>query len=259
MPDLVLEQQAIPLLEYDPSPGVIVPHVPGLETPLPERWVLCFFAEQIQTLVDQGLAMQVAATGSEAGPIPIYQLRHHDQDLILMHPGVGAPFSAALLEEAIACGAHKIIVCGGCGVLNREIAVGHLLVPEDAVRDEGTSYHYLPASRRVAATREAVQAIVATLEAEQVPYLRTTTWTTDAFYRETAAKVRLRRDEGCLCVEMEAAALFAVARYRQILLGVLLYAGDDVSGTIWDGRGWHTRTEARREVLRLALDACCRM
>ena len=259
MSKVVLERQAIPLLEYDPSPGVIVPHVAGLEAPLPERWVLCFFAEQIQALVDSGIARQVAATGSEAGLIPIYQLRHNEQDVVLMHPGVGAPFSAALLEEAIACGARKVIVCGGCGVLDREIAVGHLLVPEDAVRDEGTSYHYLPASRRAAAPSEALEAIVATLDAEQVPYLRTTTWTTDAFYRETPAKVRLRRDEGCLCVEMEAAALFAVAQFRQILLGLILYAGDDVSGTIWDGRSWHTRTEARREVLRLAFEACCRL
>jgi uridine phosphorylase len=164
-----------------------------------------------------------------------------------------------MLEEAIAVGARKVIVCGGCGVLDREIAVGHLLVPEHALRDEGASYHYLPPSRLVSAPPEGVAAVVATLEAEQVPFLRTTAWTTDAFYRETPAKVRLRREEGCLCVEMEAAALFAVAQFRGISLGQMLYAGDDVSGLSWDSRQWHTREEARSRVLWLAMEACCRL
>lgn len=255
----LLQRKEIPLLEYDPSPGVIQPHLPGLQGPVPERWVLCFFAEQIRDLAERGVAAPIGSAGSEMGRIPIYRVEHNGYAVALMQAGVGAPFAAAMLEEAIAAGARKVIVCGGCGVLDRDIAVGHLLIPEAAVRDEGTSYHYLPASRTVAAPRAAVEAIVATLEAEQIPYLRTTTWTTDAFYRETPAKVRLRRDEGCLTVEMEAAALFAVAQFREIILGAILYAGDDVSGLAWDSRQWQSRADARSRVLWLALEACCRL
>ncbi len=256
MPEHTLERKELPLLEYDPSPGVIQPHDAQSEGPLPERWVLCYFAEQIQALAERGIAEPRASFSSEMGRHQIYVVQHDGEPVALIQPGVGAPFAAAMLEEAYACGARKVIVCGSCGVLDREIAVGHLLVPEHAIRDEGTSYHYLPPSRRVSAPPEGVAAVVAVLEAEGVPYLRTTSWSTDAFYRETPAKVRLRREEGCLCVEMEAAALFAVAHFRGISLGQMLYAGDDVSGLAWDPRQWHTRDDARSRVLWLALQAC---
>jgi purine-nucleoside phosphorylase len=252
-----LEPREFPLLEYDPSPAVIEPHRTRDAVDLPEHLVLCFFAEQIRALVDSGMAQPLTTFSSEVGPNPVYTVDFTGQPIALLHPGVGAPFAAAMLEEAIACGVRKVIVCGGGGVLDKEIAVGHLLVLADAVRDEGTSYHYLPASRRVAAHPDAVSALVSVLEERSVPYLTTTAWTTDAFYRETPAKVRLRRQEGCLCVEMEAAALFAVAQFRGIRLGQLLYAGDDVSGLDWDSRGWVGRHDARSMVLRLALEACC--
>jgi uridine phosphorylase len=82
------------------------------------------------------------------------------------------------------------------------------------------------------------------------------TWTTDALYRETAAKVTRRRDEGCLTVEMEAAALFAVARFRGVPLAQVLYGGDDVSGAEWDSRHWDKSTSVRERVFWLAAEAC---
>ena len=80
------------------------------------------------------------------------------------------------------------------------------------------------------------------------------TWTTDAFYRETPAKVRRRREEGCLTVEMEAAAFFAVAQFRGVPFAQLLYGGDDVSG-VWDFRAWTTHA-VREELFWLAAEAC---
>lgn len=254
-----LAAQEIPLLEYDPSPGVIEPSRFRADADFPERLVLCFFAEQIRALAEAGIARPLATLSSEVGPNPAYTVEFEGAPVGLVHPGVGAPFAAAVLEEAIACGVRKVIVCGGGGVLDREIAVGHLLVLEDAVRDEGTSYHYLPPSRRVSAHPAAVSALVSTLKGHEIPHLVSTAWTTDAFYRETPAKVRLRRSEGCLCVEMEAAALFAVAQFRDIVLGQLLYAGDDVSGLDWDSRGWAHRHDNREQVLRLAFEACLRL
>ena len=78
-----------------------------------------------------------------------------DERVALFHPGVGAPLAAGLLEEVIASGCKKFIACGGAGVLDREIAVGHLIVPTAAIRDEGTSYHYLPPGREVSPSPEA--------------------------------------------------------------------------------------------------------
>ena len=124
-----------------------------------------------------------------------------------------------------------------------------------AVRDEGTSYHYAPATRTIAPTGDALTAIIATLERHGIPHGTGLTWTTDGFYRETRAKVEARVAEGCLTVEMEAAALFAVARFRGVSLAQMLYAGDDLSGDAWDPRGWQEHATGRDLLLRLGIEA----
>jgi uridine phosphorylase len=245
-----------PILEYDPAPAAVIsPGDPCLPR-LPERCVLCFFQDVISAVcVETGLT-PVCQFGSELGPLPVYQIEVRGAPLAVMHPGIGAPFAAAMLEEAIAQGVSKVIACGGAGVLDGAVAAGHLLVPTAALRDEGTSYHYLPPSREVSASLEAVAAIEATLCSRGRSYRLCKSWTTDAFYRETAALVRRRRDEGCVSVEMEAAALFAVARFRCITLGQILYGGDDVSGEEWDSRDWQKRRSVRESLFWLAVEAC---
>jgi uridine phosphorylase len=174
-----------------------------------------------------------------------------------IHPGVGSALTCGILEEIIVRGCRKFIACGGCGVLDHEIAVGHLVVPTHAVRDEGTSYHYLPPGREVEANPYAVKAIEKVLEKHGIPYILGKTWTTDAPYRETQGKVRQRRSEGCITVEMEASAFFAVSQFREVILGQILYGGDDVSGLgEWDQRDWHKQYETREKLFWLAAEAC---
>jgi uridine phosphorylase len=146
-------------------------------------------------------------------------------------------------------------VCGGCGVLNREIMAGHPLILTSAVRDEGTSYHYLPPAREVKPHPKAVAALEKTLAAEGVEFRLGKSWTTDAIYRETPGRRKLRVEEGCDVVEMEAAAFFAVAQFREIVLGQLVYGGDLVVPDGWDGRAWHKRTDDRRLMFDLAVKA----
>lgn len=198
----------------------------------------------------------MAEQKSEIGKHPVYVFEFNDQKLALYHSGVGAPLSAVLLEEVIARGCKKFIVCGSAGVLDSTIARGYLLVPIAAVRDEGTSYHYLPPSREVAAHPRAVQAIETVLKRNEIDYLLTKTWTIDAFYRETPKKIALRKSEGCLTVEMEAAALFAVAQFRNVTLGQILYSGDDVGGKEWNSRKWTKDKEMREKFFWIAAQVC---
>jgi uridine phosphorylase len=156
-------------------------------------------------------------------------------------------------------GGRAFIAAGGAGVLVPDLVMGHVIVPTAAVRDEGTSYHYLRASREVAPTADALEAIIATLGAHGVPHLSGKTWTTDGIYRETREKVRRRVAEGCLTVEMEAAAFFAVAQFRGVSFGQMLYAGDDLSGEAWDSRGWPRHDTGRDLLLRLAAEAVLRI
>jgi uridine phosphorylase len=246
-----------PILEFDPTPqAVIEPSKILRRIPLPRCAVPCFFQEVITKVIAEHHAEVAFTMKSELGPHPIYTLDYKGSPVTIFHPGVGAPLAAGILEEAIALGCECFVACGGAGVLNKEIAVGHLVLPTAAVRDEGTSYHYLPPSREVTADPVVVGAIQATLQAHGVPYLPGKTWTTDAFYRETPEKVQRRRAEGCLTVEMEAAAFFAVAQFRKVRFGQILYGGDDVSAPEWDHRGWQSREEVREHIFWLAVEAC---
>ncbi|MBZ0275254.1 MAG: nucleoside phosphorylase [Anaerolineae bacterium] len=251
----------IPLLEYDPARDAIIePHHILRRIDIPETCVLCFFQEVIKSVcLDQG-AKVITHLGSEMGTNPVYELDVDGQRIAVTHPGVGAPLSAGFLEELIALGCRKFIACGGSGVLKPEITVGHVVIPESAVRDEGTSYHYLPPSREVSATPEAVQALRAALEAHHVPYVVGKTWTTDGLYRETRAKIARRKAEGCITVEMEAAAFFAVAQFRGIPFGQILYAGDDISGDSWNHRNWKDgQTSTREKLFWLAAEAVLKL
>jgi uridine phosphorylase len=256
----VIEQQDYPILEFDPAREAVIEPARLVEAvSVPEHCVACFFTEVIAGLVGEGKARQVWADRSEQGVHPVYQTELRGRPFAFFHPGLGAPLAAGILEAVIAIGCRRFIACGGAGVLDKGIAAGHIIVPTSAVRDEGTSYHYLPPAREVKASATAIAAIEHVLERRGVPYVLGKTWTTDAFYRETAAKVGLRRAEGCLTVEMEAAALFAVAQFRGVALGQMLYGGDDVSGGEWDAREWHSRAGVREQLFWLAAEACLRL
>jgi uridine phosphorylase len=245
-----------PILEFDPSPTAVIEPSEHIDpTDIPRHVVLCFFQDVIARAVEEFEGREIDEVRSEIGLVPVYELTIDGSRLAVVHPGVGAPLAAAFLEELIARGVTAVIACGGAGILVPDVAVGHVIVPTAAIRDEGTSYHYLPASREVEPSEVAVKAIVATLERHGVPFVTGKTWTTDALYRETRSKLRRRVEEGCLSVEMEAAAFFAVARFRGIAFGQLLYAGDDLSGDAWDGRGWDAHGSGRMRLFRLAAEA----
>jgi len=253
-------RQEFPILEFDPAREAIIdPRKVLSARDVPERAVICFFQDVIWKLIADHSAKLIHELISEIGAHPVYEIAFRGERMAVFHPGVGAPLVVGLLEEVIAIGCRKFIACGGCGVLDSSIAMGHVLVPQSAVRDEGTSYHYLPPGQESTPDPVAVAAIEDTLKAHGVDYLLTKTWTTDAIYRETADKVRSRRGEGCLCVEMEAAAFFAVAQFRGVTLGQLLYGGDDVGGDVWDGRDWTNHLSGREKLFWLAAEACSRL
>jgi uridine phosphorylase len=247
-----------PILEYDAhSEALIEPRNVIQPIPeLPKQCVICFFQDIIDHLREQHQLTEITALNSEMGRHPIYIFQNKNQRVTLFHPGVGAPLAAGLLEEVIAVGCDTFVACGGAGVLGDNLEVGYLLVPTSAIRDEGTSYHYLPPGREVPATPEVVAAIETTFKEHQIAYRLTKTWTTDAFFRETREKIQLRRSEGCLTVEMEAAALFAVAQYRNVKLGQILYSGDYLGGEYWDRRQWDDRWEIREQLVSLSAEVC---
>jgi uridine phosphorylase len=249
----------LPLAEFDgDSPALFDPAPAPASGDVPDRAVVCFFHDVIDEVCGDGRAEVVAEATWESGVHRLYRLPVEGGAVGVFHPGVGAPLAAGVLEEMIATGCRTFVACGGAGAVIPGLALGHVVVPDAAVRDEGTSYHYLPASREVAADPAVTAVLTAVLTERDVPHVVGKTWTTDAPYRETRARIAARRAEGCLTVEMETAAFFAVARHRSVTFGQYLYAGDDVSGEVWDSRRWQT-SSARRDLFWLAVAAVQRL
>jgi uridine phosphorylase len=247
-----------PILEFDNDRSAILmpdPYRFSKNGQIPARAVLCFFKDVFDTLLTEGKLTKLGDLHSEIGDHPVYSYLIDGNPILVFHPGVGAPLAAGFLEELIAVGVTKYIVCGGCGVLNHEIDAGHPIILTAAIRDEGTSYHYLPPAREVKANLKGVAALEKAFKESGLEYHSGKTWTTDAIYRETKGKRNTRMADGCDVVEMEAAAFFAVAQFREITLGQVVYGGDLVIPEGWDGREWNKRGDDRRLMFEMAAKA----
>jgi uridine phosphorylase len=247
-----------PLFEFEESQtAVINPPMRRKVDNFPELAVACWFGDvQRKRFAGQEPIYRIPF---EHGDHEVHVVEHLGKRIAVFNPGVGAPAAATSLEDIIGLGASKIIGCGGAGIVKNGFDVGHIIVPTGAVRDEGTSHHYQPVDIAVVPHPLAVQAIDEELLSAGVPHDKGLTWTTDAIFRETPEKVARRREQGCISVEMEASAMFAVAMFRGAIYGQLLYAGDDVSAQTWDHRHWEQQTSVRERVLELALNAVCRL
>ncbi len=249
-----------PILEFDPErKAVIEPEEVVSERDLPEFCVISFFHDLVEKFRNSRDTTPLKPMIYGTGKLSLYSVEQDGCTICIAPAAVGAPLAAGLFEEMIARGGRKFIVHGSCGVLDSSIESGAVIVPTSAVRDEGTSYHYLPPSRVVPPSSRAVIAIKQTLDEAGVGYIEGRTWSTDAFYRETPGKVVMRKSEGCITVEMEAAAYFAVARFRGVQLGQILYGGDDVSGSQWDPRDLGRKIPARETIFNLSIDACLKL
>lgn len=196
--------------------------------------IVTFSGQLIDALRERGLIEPLhkdLTIGSAAYKSPIFHIVDTTIGVVLC--AVGAPMIAATLEElAELFPARRYIVFGSCGALT-ELPEGHLIVPTQACRDEGTSYHYA-ASAPYIPIRNAAK-LAQLFDELGIAHVEGRTWTTDAFYRETENNRDRRVAEGCLCVEMECSAAQAVCDFRGLELYQFVYAADSLNGT-WTRR-----------------------
>lgn len=242
-----------PICEYDTSRDPIIKPTDFLAKTLPSKCVITFFRKELNQFVEEKKLPVIGYLYSEVLDIPIYEYNTSTQSICITMPFSTAPGAAGTIEELHAMGCEKFIICGGAGSIKKDSKIGEIIVPIAAVRDEGTSYHYLEPSREVECHKAAVNFVISGLKKLGIPYTTGKTWTTDAMYRETSEMIELRRNEGCITVEMEAAAFFAVSKYYDIPLAQLLYAGDDVSGEKWDARNWNKQKNVRSNMIFTAI------
>ncbi len=250
---MILKNQ-YPICEFDTSKNPMIQPTSFLHESLPEKCVITFFRKELDRFAAEKNLPVIGYLNSEIFDFPIYEYGSGTDRLCVTMAFCGAPGAAVTLEDLYAMGCKKFIICGGAGALTKGSKIGEIIVPVSAVRDEGTSYHYLAPSREVECHKEAVETVIACLKQMGIPFTTGKTWTSDAIYRETPDMIELRRSEGCITVEMEAAAFFAVSRYHNLPLAQLLYAGDDVSGEVWDSRNWNTQKNIRYHLITSAIE-----
>ena len=176
------------------------------------------------------------------GRHPWYILERDGVRVAVMLAVIGAPMAVGHLEELKACGFENFIVLGSCGVLDKSLAADKIILPSSALRDEGTSYHYAPASDEISYDPASLLTMEEALDQAGIEHVRTKTWTTDAFYRETAAKVKRRLTAGAMVVDMEASAIMAWSQFRQAKVYQFFYTADYVDH---HNNEWDTRHEER--------------
>ena len=143
--------------------------------------------------------------------------------------GIGAPAVAAILEELIAFGTTCFVSIGTAGGLQKSSRIGDLIVCDAAVRDEGVSHHCLEPAEYSHPSPTLTAELTQTLDGLGATYAAGPSWTIDAPFRETVEEARHYRANGVLTIEMEAAALFAVARYRRVDLAAAFVISDSLA------------------------------
>jgi len=213
------------------EPAMLQPaHHVDADDDVPETVVLTYQPDFWDWLV----AEQSAGEISVGAPFSFHRLTETDGTIgVAGEFGIGAPETAAIMEFLRARGAERFVVLGGAGVLQSDVTGDQALLIEDAVRDEGTSYHYLPSARTVSGSGTVLSSLQRAGADYDVDTRTGTTWTTDAIYRETRAEVDHYASEGVLAVEMEVAAVYAVARYHGVEAGAVLAPFDSLCGDEW--------------------------
>ncbi len=187
----------------------------------------------LQTVLERYDCRKLAEISSCSGNIPVYGFDLGGTTIAFYLSGQGACLAGGHIEESNwLLGAHHYIVFGSAGSLQPEATRGKLVVPTEAYRDEGMSYHYAPNSDYIALRN--AHKVVAWLKELGTPVVTGRCWTTDAFFRETQRNFAKRVFEGCLAVEMELAGLQAVCDFYGLELYAFLQTGDVLDSDSYD-------------------------
>lgn len=246
------------LEEFDPShsavinPDMIVKRIDGF----PDVTVSCFSRHLFANLLAFFDPEQIGESHSATGVVPIYKVKYKDETFAMYQSFVGEPACAGLYEDIIAMGSKCLILLGNCGVLDKNIEDCGIIIPNKAIRDEGLSYHYVPASDTIEINTKYRELFKEVLKEYNYPYVEGTTWTNDACYRETRDKVKRRKEQGAICVEMECAGMQALCDFRKTDFFQFFYAGDNLDHSQWQPRSisGQTRLDDKSKIALLAFE-----
>ena len=227
----------------------------------PKIGITCFSKELLDRCVDKLGGEIIASFNNIDMQVNVYKINYQGVDIALFLSRVGSPACVMNYEEILAMGLEKLVMFGTCGVLDKDIRDLTIIVPTSSIRDEGTSYHYMEASDEIEVNSKYVDEFRKIVHQSQFDYAEGKNWTTDALYRETPKMVQKRKQEGCISVDMECAAMHAVSKFRHKELFQFFYAADNLDSDEWDKRSFdcEDKISIKEQIIYLALDMALKM
>lgn len=153
---------------------------------------------------------------------------------------IGGPYAVLVAEQMAVCGMKAVVGLASAGRIGRELPLPGIVVANEAIRDEGTSLHYLAPSETVKADHALTESLTEVMSTVGLPVRQGLAWTTDAPYRETRSQIDHWASRGVLAVEMQAASLFAFGQARSISTGLVAHVTNAIDH---DGEPFHKGPE----------------
>ena len=220
-------------------PLISLKDVYGEQKHLADVCIVTFSGVIHQAILDSRDCERIAVIRACGGDIPICTFRHNGRKIAFYLSPIGSAMaSQCVLEANWLTGAEKFVMFGSAGSLDPEKTANRFIIPTEAYRDEGMSYHYAPPCDYITVKNSGVVREI--FNELNVRCAEGKTWTTDAVLRETSGLVAKRRAEGCITVEMEIAGVQAVCDFHDLDLYTFVVTGDVLSedgytlGTISD-------------------------
>jgi uridine phosphorylase len=224
----------------------------------------------ISTLADHRAFLDrlaIKAPNLTLAPYPLFTSRltvcqdsSAEPDWAVAGPYTGAPYAAMLLETLVAAGVRQVIVLGWCGSIDTRIAIGDIVIADAALSEDGTSPLYgLRPGQAVPGCPELSAQLSKALDGRDRRIHKGRVWSTDAVFQETPAKIKHFNQQGAIGVEMETAALFTIARFRQIRIAACLIVSDELGTFKWNpGFKSPTFKTTRQETMEALVRLCLR-
>lgn len=243
--------------DTESRPLISLRDIYGEQKHLADVCIITFSDVIHQALLTARNCIQIAEIGACNGCIPIYAFEEAGRRIAFYLSPLGSALaSECLVEVNWLIGAEKFVSFGSSGSLDYEKTANRFVLPTEAYRDEGMSYHYAPPADYIRIKNSGT--VKAAFDALGVPCVEGRIWTTDAFLRETAGQAAQRRAEGCIAVEMEIAGLQSVCDFYSLELYTFLVTGDVLSE---EGYTVGTLADANHNIdkLQLALELAVRI
>lgn len=253
----------LPILEFDSEDGVInknsyLRHVANspedygnislIEKYNIDTCLLVFSKEDLPFLQDLEICYKYRF-GSNTNNVYSYKNK-----FLIAIAALGGPAAAGVMEELGILGIRKFIACGSAGLIDHEIDSSAFMLVERAIRDEGTSFKYEKPAIYSYPDKDLTEALATFLHKHNFKFLRTTTWTTDAFFRETPTRIKNRKKQGATVVDMECSTWCSVAKFYGYKFVQLLYTSDITKQGEWAFKSVEERNNLKLQIIELMID-----